>query len=170
MRDKIIGWAIAGILTIAGITVTVTQEDVANQYKENTGKELSISNDELFSYREIIDSNNELIASFESDYDYYNCENYDFEIYGTCDEFRNSILDYINATKSSNICFENLDRNNVEKDTLEDCIEDMERLIEAESNYSYLYGGICDEFCEENIDAYEYNKALFQSYIKNLGK
>lgn len=125
MKDKII-WGIVGILTIAWVTVSITQDDVAEQYKENTWKELTINEEDLVSFDEIIEANNQIKSDLQEFLNWIDCVNYEYDFPSSCSSVEISWQNQIKSIDNSNICFSKINNDiNLEKSDLSYCIDAM---------------------------------------------
>ena len=69
---KLIGYWIAWVLTIWWATVVITNDDVADQYKANTWRELNINENELVSFEESLEAEKNGRNQFQAMYDELN--------------------------------------------------------------------------------------------------
>lgn len=167
MKDKIIGWVVVWVLTIAGVTVSITQEDVGQKYLENTGKELNISADDLVSYDDIIDWYKDEIHDMWDFYASMDCEEYDYDFYYECPEAKKLFSTYIDSLNQGLVCFETANtKYDLAVNDLNQCINAMNSMISSTYTIYDIFDWWCDENCEQDVEAYEYNKAMFEVYLE----
>lgn len=166
---KIIGYWIAWVLTIWWATVVITNDDVAKQYKENTWKELTIDESELFTFDELAQDTRENKAIFEKYYKTIDCAKYDYDFNASCEDTKTSFKAFIDTFDWEITCYEKLSEDkDLEKYDLINCVDAEKASRDTEETvYTNMYW-FCDEDCQADIDAHEYNIALFQSYLNKI--
>ena len=100
--EKIIGYWIAWILTIGWASVVITHDDVAQQYKANTWKELTIDESELVSFEESLKVEKEERNEMQALYDEIDCSEY--EDYNWCSSLKSNLEDIIASYDASIEC------------------------------------------------------------------
>ena len=164
---KIIGYGIAWVLTIWWATVVITNDDIAQQYKNNTWKELSIDEMELVSFEEYLKAETEERNNMQSLYDEINCDEY--EEYDTCLALKDSLKEVIAWYDGSIECDTRIiEKQNLEKSDIAFCVNSETQLRDSVKNFYITIDWYCNEECEEELEAYEYNIAMFQSYQNKL--
>lgn len=169
MNDKIIWWTVVWILSIAWVAVSVTEEDIAEQYKENTWKELSINQEELVSYDEIIAQYKEFKLNLQGFSDNIDCQNYAYEFSSSCESVDVLLVDYLKSTDKSISCFDRINNNtDLIKSDLDYCVDAMkEEKLMINSFYNKTEGS-CNSDCNAELEAPDYNLAAFQAYLNNI--
>ena len=168
MKDKII-WGIVGILTIAWVTVSITQEDIAEQYKENTWKELIVNEEDLVSFDEIIKQYNEMKLDMQNFLNWIDCTNYEYDFSDSCSSVVISLKNEIKALDSSIICFSTINsKNDQEKSDINYCIDAMKKEKITTLDFYQKVSWSCNNDCNIDIESIEYNLAMFQAYLNNI--
>ena len=184
---KFLWYWIVWVLSIWWITYTVTQDDVRDQYRANTWKELVVDESDFVTPEEQIEDLNQILEYFKLDFDHEDCkevgsdrdalyEKYFMWEWGalftkkvTCDKLVDVFADGYSATKMALRCEETqLNNNDLEKSDIEYCVKAWQKVRDADTAfYTTLYAE-CSEACEKDITADEYNIAFYQSFLKQL--
>lgn len=166
---KLIGYWIAWILTIWWATVMITRDDVAQQYKANTWKELTIDESELVSFGELRKEAREASATFKQYYQETDCNNYEYDFYDSCEATKQSFNNAANTLEKNATCYDNIENNdNLEKSDIEFCISSEKEARDALKDLYIKLEWSCGSECQSTVDAAEYNIAMFQAYLKKL--
>jgi len=167
--EKIIGYWIAWILTIGWASVMITKDDIAQEYKANTWKELTINESELLTYNEALNDAKETKALMQEYYQEIDCINYDYDFYASCDEVKVSLKSLINTFDWNISCYEKLVRDSdLEKADLINCVSSAKAMKDADKNFFVKTIWFCNEDCQSDIDALEYNIAVYQAYLNKV--
>ena len=166
---KVIGYWIAWVLTIGWATVYITHDDIAQQYKANTWKELTIDESELVGFGELAKDAREGSATFKQLYQETDCNNYEYDFYDSCETTKQSFNNVANKLEKNATCYDNIENNdNLEKSDIEFCISSEKEARDALKDIYIKIEWSCDNECQSAIDAAEYNIAMFQAYLKKL--
>ena len=169
MTKKIIGYWIAWILTIGWASVVITHDDVAQQYKTNTWKELVINENELSSFAEIAKETKESKDIMEETYKIIDCVNYEYNFSSSCEEVKSSIRNFINTVDWTIKCYDTLaTKYNLERSDLFSCVSSEKATKDAVKQYYIKTEWICGTECQSSMDAFEYNIAVYQAYLNKL--
>lgn len=164
---KLIGYWIAWVLTIWWASVIITNDDVAEQYKANTGRELTINEDDFVSVEESLAAKKEMRNLFQRMNDEIDCNQADD--YKWCKSFKTNLKDIINWIDLSIECDTRIStKDNLEKSDISFCLDSAIKLRDATKNFYISEYWTCDSECEEDLKWYEYNIAMFQAYLKKL--
>lgn len=164
---KLIGYWIAWALTIGWASVIITNDDVAEQYKANTWKELKINEDDFVSIEESLEAKKEIKNLFQAMNDKIDCNQDDD--YKSCQSFKTNLKDIINWLDLAIDCDTRIStKDNLEKSDISFCLDSAIKLRDATKNFYISEYWTCDKECEEDLESYEYNVAMFQAYLKKL--
>lgn len=164
--EKIIGYWIAWILTIGWASVMITKDDIAQEYKANTWKELTINESELVTFEEVARDAREGKIIFEEVYNAIDCNNYEYNFHSSCTEVKTTLKSLIKATDWSIACYDKLAKdNNLEKVDLINCISSEKATRDAAKQFFIKTEWICNADCQSSLDLAEYNIAVFQAYL-----
>lgn len=164
---KLIGYGIAWVLTIWWASVIITNDDVAEQYKANTGKDLTINEDDFVSIEESLKAKKQVRELFQTTYDELDCNKSDD--YKWCTSSKSAFKDFISWLDSEIECETRIaTKKNLEKSDISFCLKASTELRDAAKNFYIVWYWTCDSECEEDLKWYEYNIAMFQAYLKKL--
>ena len=164
--EKIIGYWIAWILTIGWASVMITKDDIAQEYKTNTWKELIINESELSTFEEVARDSRESKEVFEELYRTIDCVNYEYDFPASCIEVKTTVKSFIEAANWSIACYDKLAANkNLEKFDLLNCISSERATRDAAKQFYIKIEWMCSTECQSVIDAFEYNIAVYQAYL-----
>ena len=164
---KLIGYWIAWALTIWWASVIITNDDVAEQYKANTWKELTINEDDFVSVEESLEAKKQAKELFQAMYNELDCNKTDD--YKRCTSVKSSFKDLINWLDSAIDCDTRIStKNNLEKSDITFCLNSAKELRDAVKNFYIVSDWTCNSECEEDLEPYEYNIAMFQAYLNKL--
>lgn len=162
---KLIGYWIAWVLTIWWASVVITNDDVADQYKANTWRELNIDESEFVSFEESLETEKNGRNQFQAMYDELNCNK--TNDYNKCLLFKTSIKKIIEWLDGAIECKTRIVwKDNLEKSDISFCIDAEKELRDATKDFYISIDWSCGAECQETLDAYEYNVAMFQAYLK----
>lgn len=166
---KLIGYWIAWVLTIWWASVVITNDDVAQQYKSNTWKELTINEDDFISIEESLKMKKDVKDQFQSMYNGMDCNK--TNDYKTCKNLKWSIKEIISWLESAIDCDTRITtKKDLEKSDISFCLDSSIELRDATKNFYINVYWTCNADCEESLNWYEYNIAVFQAYLKKLDK
>ena len=165
--SKIFGYWIAWVLTIWWASVVITHDDVAEQYKTNTWKELTINENDLMSFEEALKTEKEERNEMQAMYDEIDCDkNQDYNL---CTSFKSSLKDVMTSYDAAIDCDTRIvSKDNLEKSDLNFCIDAQKQLRDSTKNFYIAIDWSCESECQEEVDIYEYNIAMFQAYLNKL--
>ncbi len=162
---KLIGYWIAWALTIWWASVVITHDDVANQYKANTWRDLTIDESEFVSFEESLESEKAGKAQFQTMYNELDCNK--TNDYKKCLWFKTSIKGIIEWLDSAIECKTRLiSKDDLEKSDISFCIDAEEQLKDATKNFYISIDWTCNSDCQKALEGNEYNIAMFQAYLK----
>lgn len=169
MNDKIIGWVVVWALSIAWVTISVTDEDIAEQYKENTWRELSVSQEDLVTYDEIILQYKEFKTDIQDFSNSIDCVNYDYEFSSSCESVEAVLWDYIVSVEKSLSCFNRINNNSdLQESDLNFCVDAMNEEKVITKDFYIKTEWFCNMDCNNELENSEYNLATFQAYLNNI--
>ena len=165
--EKIIGYGIAWVLTIWWASVVITHDDVAEQFKRNTWRELEIDKIETVSFEESLKIEKQERNEMQAMYNEINCNEY--EDYNWCSSLKKSLKKVIDWYDWSIDCDNRIvSKNDIEKSDISFCINAQKQLRDSVKDFYIVMDWICDQECQEEIDIYEYNIAMFQAYLNKV--
>ena len=164
---KVIGMGAISILTIWGVRTVVTMSDVEQQYKQNTGKDLTIDKSELSSFSEAAQDWKELMQKLnKKDLD---CKHYQYGFYASCEDVKGILAMYKMNLSSSITCYSRLAAaTDLQKSDLWQCLSSEKDLKSIERTLAEKTVGYCDADCKSAEDARDFNIAFFESHLKKL--
>ena len=166
---KIIGYWIAWILTIGWASVIITHDDIAQEYKANTWKELTIDESELSTFKEVARETRESKLADEEAYRTIDCVNYEYDFSSTCEEVKSAMKTYIDTVDWIITCYDKLAADDdLEKTDLLNCITTEKATRDAMKQFYIKVNWTCNEECQKSVDAFEYNIAEKKKKLKKL--
>lgn len=169
IAGKVIWYWIAWVLSICWVSVYVTNDDVAREYKKNTWKELQINEGDFSSFEEVANRDKETISTMLETYNSLDC-NYEYpSFHDTCPNIKESILNVISALYGEIECMKILTtKDDLERSDLLFCIEKEKEWKESWIDFNKKVLWYCWEKCQQSIDSIDYNIALFQAYLNKV--
>lgn len=165
---KIIGYGIAWIMTIWWLSLAVSYNDVAEQYEANTWKELTINENDLINIKESVETKKRVKEQFQTMNNELIC-NGSGDDYNLCTSLKLSFNDLVNQLNVAIDCDSRIiSKNDLKESDISFCLNASMWLRDIAKNIYIISDWTCNSECEESLEWYEYNIAMFQTYLNNI--